>query len=68
VILLTFFYAVKLNGNRKVMGVMRGFDQFMNIVLDETIEDAGPERQTPLGMVVSDFMFVCITPSFSFCR
>ncbi|KAJ4459718.1 putative small nuclear ribonucleoprotein g [Paratrimastix pyriformis] len=44
--------ALKLNGNRKVIGTMRGFDQFMNIVLDETIEDISPEHQNPLGMVV----------------
>jgi small nuclear ribonucleoprotein G len=30
--------AVKLNGNRTVQGVLRGFDQFMNLVLDETVE------------------------------
>ena len=38
----TFFgclSAVKLNGNRTVTGVLRGFDQFMNLVLDETFEE-----------------------------
>lgn len=29
---------VKLNGNRTVNGTLRGFDQFMNLVLDETME------------------------------
>ena len=29
---------VKLNGNRTVTGMLRGFDQFMNLVLDETVE------------------------------
>ena len=29
---------IKLNGNRTVTGVLRGFDQFMNLVLDETTE------------------------------
>ena len=29
---------MKLNGNRTVTGYLRGFDQFMNLVLDETIE------------------------------
>jgi small nuclear ribonucleoprotein (snRNP)-like protein len=31
--------AIKLNGNRTVNGTLRGFDQFMNIVLDETEEE-----------------------------
>ena len=39
--------AVKLNANRSVTGNLRGFDQFMNIVLDNTAEvdasvDLGP--------------------------
>merc|ERR1711998_336906 len=28
--------AIKLNGNRHVTGTLRGFDQFLNIVLDNT--------------------------------
>ena len=30
---------VKLNAGRNVTGQLRGFDQFMNIVLDNTIEE-----------------------------
>ena len=30
--------SIKLNGNRHVNGVLRGFDQFMNLVIDETVE------------------------------
>ena len=29
---------LKVNGNRAVEGILRGFDPFMNLVLDETIE------------------------------
>ena len=29
---------LKLNAGRVVSGVLRGFDQFMNLVLDETLE------------------------------
>jgi small nuclear ribonucleoprotein G len=44
---------VQLNGNRKVLGILRGYDVFLNIVLDEAVEEkAGGERQR-LGMVVS---------------
>ncbi len=38
-----------LNGNRKVTGTLRGFDQFMNIVLDQTVDD---KTHTEIGMVV----------------
>eukprot|EP01003_Olkasia_polycarbonata_P007817 NODE_932_length_651_cov_50.817276_g861_i0.p2 GENE.NODE_932_length_651_cov_50.817276_g861_i0~~NODE_932_length_651_cov_50.817276_g861_i0.p2 ORF type:complete len:79 (-),score=11.67 NODE_932_length_651_cov_50.817276_g861_i0:348-584(-) len=43
---------LKLNGNRCVSGVLRGFDQFMNIVLDETVEMSPDGEQNELGMVV----------------
>ncbi|EXJ68905.1 Serine/threonine-protein kinase smg1 [Exophiala bonariae] len=43
---------VQLNGNRKVIGILRGYDVFLNIVLDEAVEEkAGGERER-LGMVV----------------
>jgi small nuclear ribonucleoprotein G len=32
---------LKLNGERRVVGIMKGYDQFMNIVLDEAIEIKG---------------------------
>jgi small nuclear ribonucleoprotein G len=41
--------AVKLNGNRKVTGTLRGFDQFLNIVLDESVDGTTKES---MGMVV----------------
>jgi small nuclear ribonucleoprotein G len=44
-----FASAVKLNGNRKVTGTLRGFDQFLNIVLDESVDGATKES---MGMVV----------------
>lgn len=43
--------AVKLNANRHVTGVLRGFDQFMNIVLDGTVDE---KLKVDLGMVVSE--------------
>ncbi|GBG74497.1 hypothetical protein CBR_g18907 [Chara braunii] len=42
---------IKLNANRTVVGVLRGFDQFMNLVVDSTIEVVGNERNE-IGMVV----------------
>ncbi|KAG4204818.1 hypothetical protein ERO13_A04G061800v2 [Gossypium hirsutum] len=29
---------IKLNANRMVVGTLRGFDQFMNLVVDNTVE------------------------------
>ena len=43
--------AVKVNGNRKVSGVLRGYDQFLNLVLEAAIEDFDGE-EVPIGMVV----------------
>ena len=40
---------MKLNGNRKVTGTLRGFDQFLNIVLDEAVDLATKES---MGMIV----------------
>jgi small nuclear ribonucleoprotein (snRNP)-like protein len=44
--------AVALNANRHVSGVLRGFDQFMNIVLDNAVDE---KNKTDIGMVVSPF-------------
>lgn len=43
-------HAVRLNGNRQVTGTLRGFDQFMNLVLDATVDD---KLKVDIGMVVS---------------
>ncbi len=41
--------SVTLNANRHVTGVLRGFDQFMNIVLDKTVDD---KDKADVGTVV----------------
>ena len=41
--------AVALNANRHVTGVLRGFDQFMNLVLDGTVDI---KSKQDIGMVV----------------
>ncbi|KAE8724665.1 putative small nuclear ribonucleoprotein G [Hibiscus syriacus] len=35
---------IKLNANRMVVGTLRGFDQFMNLVVDNTVEVNGNEK------------------------
>eukprot|EP00039_Didymoeca_costata_P018548 m.333944 g.333944 ORF g.333944 m.333944 type:complete len:76 (-) comp17249_c0_seq1:230-457(-) len=42
---------LKLNGNRTVTGVLRGFDPFMNLVLDATVDET-KEANVECGMVV----------------
>jgi len=46
------FITVKLNANRQVAGVLRGFDPFMNLVLDETVEKMRDGVVNSIGMVV----------------
>ncbi|RZC65980.1 hypothetical protein C5167_009660 [Papaver somniferum] len=48
---LNLFFAVKLNANRVVVGTLRGFDQFMNLVVDNTVEMNGNDKND-IGMVV----------------
>jgi len=41
---------LRLNGNRDVIGMLRGLDQFLNLVLVDAVNDTSEE--TPTGMVV----------------
>ncbi|CAG8562443.1 22830_t:CDS:2 [Racocetra persica] len=43
---------IQLNGSRKVTGTLRGFDPFMNLVLDETVEEVSATEKHNIGMVV----------------
>lgn len=43
---------LKLNGGRTVNGILRGFDPFMNVVIDETIEECRDGTKNNIGMVV----------------
>ena len=43
---------LKLNGNRQVQGVLAGYDQFMNLVVDDAREVVSSAEQHPLGQVV----------------
>ncbi|CAF0770973.1 unnamed protein product [Didymodactylos carnosus] len=44
---------LRLNGNRTVVGVLRGFDPFMNLVIDEAQEHTKNGEKRPIGMVVA---------------
>ncbi|CAN8066303.1 unnamed protein product [Agarophyton chilense] len=41
-----------LNANRKVEGTLRGYDQFMNIVLDDCVEITTDGQRRNMGMSV----------------
>lgn len=43
---------LKLNGGRTVSGILRGFDPFMNVVIDETVEECKDGTKNTIGMVV----------------
>ncbi|WOG90392.1 hypothetical protein DCAR_0209636 [Daucus carota subsp. sativus] len=42
---------IKMNADSIFVGTLRGFDQFMNLVIDNTMEVNGDERND-IGMVV----------------
>lgn len=48
-----------------VVGTLRGFDQFMNLVVDNTVEVNGDDK-TDIGMVVSLLIRVSL-PLGSYC-
>lgn len=43
---------VHLQGGRKVSGVLRGYDLFLNLVLDDALEETTPAQKHPIGTVV----------------
>uniref|UniRef100_A0A8C9Z602 Small nuclear ribonucleoprotein G n=1 Tax=Sander lucioperca TaxID=283035 RepID=A0A8C9Z602_SANLU len=49
---ISFVLLVKLNGGRHVQGILRGFDPFMNMVLDDSLEMGPGGQQNTIGMVV----------------
>jgi small nuclear ribonucleoprotein G len=45
---------VHLQGGRKVSGVLRGYDLFLNLVLDDALEETTAAQKFPIGTVVSN--------------
>ena len=52
-----FVIIVKLNGGRIVSGVLRGFDPYMNIVIDDAMEERSNTEKVNIGMVVRFIYF-----------
>lgn len=45
--------SVKLNAKRAVSGRLRGFDHFLNLVLDEAVDET---EKRDIGLIVSRFL------------
>lgn len=43
---------LQINSGRDVVGVLRGYDNFMNVVLDNTVEIISPSEKNDIGMIV----------------
>lgn len=43
---------MSLNGSRKVQGTLRGYDVYLNVVLDEAVEEKKDGTKERIGMVV----------------
>jgi len=43
---------VHLQGGRKVSGTLRGYDLFLNLVIDNALEETTPAQKHPIGTVV----------------
>lgn len=41
-----------LNAGRRVAGVLRGYDPFMNVVLDDAVELVAGDDERPLGLAM----------------
>ena len=50
---------VHLQGGRKVSGTLRGYDLFLNLVLDDALEETTPAQKHPIGTVVR---IACCSP------
>lgn len=48
---------VHLQGGRKVSGTLRGYDLFLNLVLDDAQEETTPAQRHPIGTVVGRITF-----------
>lgn len=56
---------VHLQGGRKVSGVLRGYDLFLNLVIDDAMEESTPAQKHPIGTVVC--LSVCLSTVYSLC-
>lgn len=44
---------IQLNGSRKIIGILRGYDLFLNLVLEEVVEEKANGEKVKVGTTVS---------------
>ena len=49
---LTKIVLVKLKGGKSLRGRLKGFDQHLNLVLEETEDNSNPEGVKKLGLII----------------
>jgi small nuclear ribonucleoprotein G len=59
---------VHLQGGRKVSGTLRGYDLFLNLVLDEAQEETTPAQRHPIGTVVGGIASLFLLQTERSCR
>jgi small nuclear ribonucleoprotein G len=52
---------VHLQGGRKVSGTLRGYDLFLNLVIDDAVEESTPAQKHPIGTVVCNITSSVLT-------
>lgn len=50
---------IHLQGGRKVSGTLRGYDLFLNLVIDDAVEETTPAQKHPIGTVVRFCFYRC---------
>eukprot|EP00631_Chrysoreinhardia_giraudii_P002987 CAMPEP_0197415504 /NCGR_PEP_ID=MMETSP1170-20131217/2021_1 /TAXON_ID=54406 /ORGANISM="Sarcinochrysis sp, Strain CCMP770" /LENGTH=87 /DNA_ID=CAMNT_0042942311 /DNA_START=53 /DNA_END=316 /DNA_ORIENTATION=+ len=43
---------IRIKGKRKVNGYLRGYDQFMNLVLEDAVEEVSKTERRDIGTIV----------------
>jgi small nuclear ribonucleoprotein G len=56
---------VHLQGGRKVSGTLRGYDLFLNLVIDDALEETTPAQRHPLGTIVGSRCLVMSSVSLT---
>jgi small nuclear ribonucleoprotein (snRNP)-like protein len=62
---------VHLQGGRKVSGTLRGYDLFLNLVIDNALEETTPAQKHPLGTIVRGWLLLSLNQAnltFISCR
>jgi small nuclear ribonucleoprotein G len=42
---------IRMNASRRIVGVLRGYDQFMNLVMED-VEEITKEEKVPIGTIM----------------